>query len=152
MFELQLTEISHIIQQVFAPALLLAGIGSFLNVMAHRLSRVIDRARQIESEVAAGSEDDEPLNSARNILSLRARLISLAMGLATATAVIICGLIAMMFVDALLKISLMPLIEVVFIAAMLTLMASLIILIREVFIATAAIRRRGKPAAGRSAA
>lgn len=152
MFELQLTEISHIIQQVFAPALLLAGIGSFMNVMAHRLSRVIDRAREIEAEATADQDEEEPLASVRDVLSLRARLISRAMALSTATAVIICGLIALMFVDALLHISLMPVIALVFIGAMFTLMASLIVLIREVFIATTAIRSRGKPAAGRSAA
>lgn len=152
MFELQLTEISHIIQQVFAPALLLAGIGSFMNVMTHRMSRVIDRARQIEAECVAGQQDDEPLASAHRMLSLRARLISRAMALSTGAAVVICGLIALMFVDALLHISLMPVIALVFIGAMLMLMASLLVLIREVFLATTAIRRRGKPAAGRSAA
>lgn len=152
MFELQLTEISHVIQQVFAPALLLAGIGSFLNVMAHRLSRVIDRARQIEAERNACEPDEEPIVQARLLLSLRARLISRAMALSTAAAVIVCGLIALMFVDALIKASLMPLIAVVFIIAMLTLMLSLATLIREVFVATASIRRRGKPMASRSAA
>ena len=42
------TTVAQIIQLAVAPVFLLAGIGAFLNVCAGRLSRIVDRARQIE--------------------------------------------------------------------------------------------------------
>jgi len=41
--------IAHVIQQAIAPVFLLTGIGSLLSVMANRLTRIIERARLVET-------------------------------------------------------------------------------------------------------
>lgn len=46
-----ISAVAHVIQLSVAPVFLLAGIGSILNVLAHRLARVVDRARSIEAEL-----------------------------------------------------------------------------------------------------
>ena len=52
--------IAHTIQLAVAPVFMLAGIGSFLNVLAGRLVRVVDRARALEEIFSnlAGDERD----------------------------------------------------------------------------------------------
>ena len=46
------TTIAHQIQLAVAPVFLLAGIAGMINVLAHRLARVVDRSRQLESRAA----------------------------------------------------------------------------------------------------
>ena len=42
------SDMARTIQLAIAPVFLLAGIGAFLNVIAGRLARVVDRARHLE--------------------------------------------------------------------------------------------------------
>lgn len=46
------SDIAHTIQIAIPPVFMLAGIGSPLGVVVHRLGRVVDRARVIEAELA----------------------------------------------------------------------------------------------------
>ena len=54
------TTVAQIIQLAVAPVFLFAGIGAFLNVCAGRLSRIVDRARNVEPMLLAsrGAEHD----------------------------------------------------------------------------------------------
>jgi hypothetical protein len=54
-FELHTTEIARVLQAVIAPAFLFAGIGTFVNVMSQRLSRVVDLARDYDAAEASGA-------------------------------------------------------------------------------------------------
>ena len=141
MFDLHHTEISRVVQQVLAPAFLLAGIGTFLMMMTQRLARIIDRAREVAFETESPDESDE-LAALRDQLAIRARLIQQAIVLCALTAIIICALIAVMFIDTLLTYSLTRLIAITFAVAMVTLMSCLIFFVREVFVATASLRSR----------
>jgi len=47
LFPLDLGDIGHAIQLALTPVFLLTGIAGILNVMAGRLSRIIDRGRQL---------------------------------------------------------------------------------------------------------
>ncbi len=141
MFDLHHTEISRVVQQVLAPAFLLAGIGTFLMMMTQRLARIIDRAREVAFETESPDESDE-LAALRDQLAIRARLIQRAIVLCALTAIIICALIAVMFIDTLLTYSLTRLIAITFAVAMVTLMSGLIFFVREVFVATASLRSR----------
>ena len=141
MFDLHHTEISRVVQQVLAPAFLLAGIGTFLMMMTQRLARIIDRAREVAFETESPDESDE-LAALRDQLAIRARLIQRAIVFCALTAIIICALIAVMFIDTLLTHSLTRLIAITFAVAMVTLMSGLIFFVREVFVATASLRSR----------
>lgn len=149
MFNLHPTRIAELLQLVTAPAFLIAGIGTFISVLTTRLSRVLDRARE-EDELDGGDDDaTHETNPARvefdrrmrEVLALRARLISRAIALATGSAILVCLLIAALFADTLTSIDLSALIGLLFIATVFTLVAGLIVFLREVFVATAMLRR-----------
>ena len=44
----EVSQVAQTIQLAVAPIFLLAGVGAFLNVCAGRLSRIVDRARDLE--------------------------------------------------------------------------------------------------------
>lgn len=143
-FDLHLTQISRVVQMAIAPAFMLAGIGTFLNVMTTRLARVIDRALDLgrDGDLAAADEEEAAVARLRDMLARRAKLLNRAIALCTVAAVLICTLIAIMFLDALLRVDLSTAIILLFIVAMLTMISGLVLFMREVFVATAALRGR----------
>ena len=52
----EVSQVANTIQLAVAPIFLLAGVGAFLNVCAGRLSRIVDRARQLEPRILAWNE------------------------------------------------------------------------------------------------
>ena len=146
MFNLHPTRIAELLQLVTAPAFLIAGIGTLINVLTARLSRVVDRARDEFDEEEDPTREPNPQRiefdrRMRETLALRARLINRSMALATFSAILVCVLIAALFFDALTEIDLSLVIGLLFIATVFTLAGSLIVFIREVFVATAMLRR-----------
>ncbi len=141
MSDLHVTEIARVVQQVIAPAFMMAGIGTFLSVMAQRLARIIDRAREVSYD-ADDPDETADLAALRDQLAIRAKLIQRGIVLCTLAAIVICGLIALMFLDALIHDSLARLIGFVFIGVMGTMMVGLTYFLREVFVATASLRAR----------
>ena len=146
MFNLPPTRIAELLQLVTAPAFLIAGIGTLINVLTARLSRVVDRARDEFDEEEDPTREPNPQRiefdrRMRDTLALRARLINRSMALATFSAILVCVLIAALFFDALTEIDLSLVIGLLFIATVFTLAGSLIVFIREVFVATAMLRR-----------
>lgn len=147
MFELHTTEIARVLQAVIAPAFLLAGIGTFVNVMSQRLSRVVDLAREYDAAEASGAPTHYEATRAslserlHDGLAARARLMNLAIALSTAAAVMLCSLIALLFADALVSTDLSPLIVVAFLLAMGSLIGALATFLREVFVATKTLRK-----------
>jgi NADH:ubiquinone oxidoreductase subunit 3 (subunit A) len=129
--------IAHVIQLAIAPVFLLTGIASLLGVMANRLARVIDRARDIEEKLA-GLEADVAARAQRQltVLSTRARLASWAINFCTAAALLICADIATLFIDAFVGTQLRWLVGALFILTMVALIGGLISFLREVYLAT----------------
>jgi hypothetical protein len=58
--DLSVNTVAEIVRLALAPVFLLSGIGAFLNVLASRLSRIVDRSRDVGSLVLAsrGAEHD----------------------------------------------------------------------------------------------
>jgi hypothetical protein len=147
MFELHTTEIARVLQAAIAPAFLLAGIGTFVNVMSQRLSRVVDLAREYdvaEADGAATHYEATRVSLSERVhdrLAERAQLMNRAIALSTAAAVMLCALIALLFLDALVHIDLSSVIVVAFLLAMGSLIAALGTFLREVFKATTTLRK-----------
>ncbi|KAF0219631.1 MAG: hypothetical protein FD174_1886 [Geobacteraceae bacterium] len=134
-------EVAHVIQLAVAPVFLLTGIGTMLNVMANRLGRVIDRARVLEARVESSPpEVGAALHRNLAILSLRAKLIGHAITLCTATALLVCTIIAILFLGNFLQFNISIPVALLFIIAMLSLVLGLLVFLREIFIATASLR------------
>lgn len=140
MEESAITTMAHVIELAVAPVFLLTGIGAMLAVMTNRLGRIVDRARRIEVLLRDPATKTEQRHTELTQLARRARLISLSIGLCTLTALLICGVIAVLFLGAFLDFDAAVIVALLFIAAMLAFIAALLGFLREVLLATAALR------------
>ena len=133
--------IAHAIQLSIAPVFLLTGIAGLLNVMATRLARVIDRARQIEQ---IWSDLDEPARNMARVevtdLERRRHLASWAINFSTSAALLVCLVIVTLFVDEFFSRDLKWTAGVLFVGAMLALIGGLFSFLREVYLATRVVR------------
>jgi hypothetical protein len=139
--ETAVTTVGHAIQLSVAPVFLLSGIGAMLAVMTNRLARVVDRARAVE----AGLPDAAPgelLSSHGHLrtFSRRAKFINFAITFCTITALLVCAVVATLFIGAFLHFDAAVPVAILFIGAMSTFFAGLLCFLREIFIATASLR------------
>lgn len=129
-----LGEVGHIIQLAIAPVFLLTGVGTNLLVLTNRLARIIDRSRVLEDKLEEGAE--RALDLELDILFSRARKINRAITLSTTCALLICLVVAALFLGDAFELRLGTLIAALFVLAMVALTASFVYLLREIFMAT----------------
>jgi hypothetical protein len=131
-----LSDIAHVIQLAIAPVFLLTAVGTLLNVLASRLGRAVDRRRLLTAAIP--TLEDSLGAPAREELACLARRISVIYGsitLAVVCALLICLLIAVAFLDALISADLARLVAILFMLAMLGLIGSLALFLREIYLA-----------------
>ena len=131
-----LSDIGHVIQLAIAPVFLLTAIATILNVLAGRLARAVDRRRVLA--VALLKLEGEIASLAKQELEYelrRIRLVYLAISMAVFAALLVAALISLAFIDPFVQLDFTKLIAVLFILAMVALVASLAILLREIFYA-----------------
>jgi len=132
-------DITRIIQLAVAPVFLLTAIGTILSALNNRLGRIVDRRRVLEDRVRkAPTQQEQPDPADVSELVLLARRISLiyhAIVLAIVCALCICMLVASAFLGVFVELDLARLIGTLFILAMVALIGSLWMLLREVFLA-----------------
>lgn len=136
---LQVSDIAHVVQLSVAPVFLLTGIGAMLSVLSFRLGRAVDRARVLES-ILPGLADQPRIDAMHGelcVLSRRTQLINRAITLCTASALLVCLVIMVLFIGALIGLNVGMAIAVLFILSMVTLISSLLIFLREIQLATA---------------
>ena len=115
---------------------LLSAIAMFLNVLTNRLGRVIDRTRVLEDKLENRPKSGAAaLHSELATLSKRAKLIDYAITLSTTTSLLVCAVIAILFLDF-LNFDINITVMVLFITAMLSLVLALLCLLREILTAT----------------
>lgn len=133
--------IAHTIQLAVAPVFLLTGVSALLGVFTTRLARIVDRARHLEAEHphATGAEA-RLMHEELNALAARARLVNVAISLATGTAIMVCLVIVLLFASSLVSTPLSAAVPALFIIAMLSLVSALAIFLREILVATATLR------------
>lgn len=120
------TDIAHAIQLSVAPVFLLAGIAGFLNMLAGRLARVVDRSRKIiDIFTPDGHPDHDQQVWELRVLDRRIGYINRAIFLCTASAVAICLVVAGLFIAALAGLSSGRVMAFAFILAMGLLMLGL---------------------------
>jgi len=131
--------IAHTIQLAVAPVFLLTGIGAILAVLTGRLGRIIDRSRVLNSRrLTTKKEEIEAIDSELRIHEMRSWNINWAIGLSTACALLVCVVIALLFMQEFISVNGLP-IAVLFITAMACLITALIFFLREIYLATAKI-------------
>ena len=141
--ETRVSEIAEIIQSALGPVFLLAGIGAFLNVCTGRLSRIVDRARQIEPLLlgSRGTDHERYLREIR-ILDRRMALVGRAIWLAVLAAVLICLVVVLLFAGTLVSGHFGTAIAVLFMACMVLLGSGFAIFLVETQVGSRAVRVR----------
>ncbi|MEY3263418.1 MAG: putative rane protein [Pseudomonadota bacterium] len=136
--EIRLGEIGHIIQLSIAPVFLLTGVGTNMLVLTNRLARIIDRSRALEErgESVDIQMPDERREQEMEILFRRAQKINRAITLSTTCALLICVVVAALFLGDALNLRLGTVIATLFVLAMVALTGSFIYLLREILLAT----------------
>jgi len=134
-------DVAGAIQLALAPVFLLTGIAGLLSVMAGRLARIIDRGRAFtEGRVPAASSEDASLDLERQNLERRRRLTSVAITSCTIAALLVCMVIAVLFVEIMIQAPLKWLIGALFTVAMFALVIGLTYFLREVHLAMQTVR------------
>jgi hypothetical protein len=143
--DLSVNTVAEIVRLALAPVFLLSGIGAFLNVLAARLSRIVDRSRQIEPMLLAsrGTEHDRWIMDLR-ILDRRMRLISWATALSVSSAILTCLVVILLFSANLVRTRLGTEIAWLFIGSMLTIGTGFAVFLWETTIAGRAVRVRSE--------
>ena len=136
----QISDIGHVISLAIAPVFLLSGVGTMLMVMTNRLARIIDRARMLEDRLDVGYSDEHM--DELDVLYQRSRLINIAIALSTACALLVCLVIAMLFVGDTTKLALGQSIAACFVISMAAQIGSFVYLLREILIASKSLRWR----------
>lgn len=125
--------VTHAIQQSVAPVFLLTGVGSLLGVLTSRLGRIVDRHRAL---LALASHGEGGYRPEMTLLQRRSRLIHKAITFCTICALLICVVIALLFVAVELSTDLSTAVAAFFVLAMLSLIAGLLCFLREISLAT----------------
>ena len=135
--------IAQTIQLSMAPVFMLAGIATLLNVLAGRLSRVIDRARSLEAlhPRSSGPEHDRHVWELR-LLDRRMTIINASLFLAVTSAIMTCLVVALLFVASLVRLHMGTVVALSFILAMALLISALIGFMIEVRVSLRAIHIR----------
>src|SRR5262245_9282283 len=96
-------DIAHAIQLALAPVFLLTGIAGLLNVMASRLSRIIDRGRRLTETPGSINLPPEQVDAELRSLDRRRHYVGVAITACTVSALLVCLVIAMLFMEVLLN-------------------------------------------------
>jgi hypothetical protein len=141
--ETAVAEVALIIQTVLAPVFLLAGIGAFLNACTGRLSRIVDRTRQIEPDLlrSRGADHDRLLAEIRT-LDRRIVLVGRAIWLSVLAALLTCLVVVLLFAGTLVSGHFGTAIAVLFIACMVALGAAFAVFLVETRLGNQAVRVR----------
>ena len=138
---IEVVDIAHAIQLALAPVFLLSGIWVFLGVLASRLARIVDRARNMETELRVPeARDTDRIRSQLQALSRRARYINIAITLGTIAALLVAIVIALLFSSTFIPLNLAPPLALLFVLAMCALVAAFVSFLIEVRVAIAVLR------------
>jgi hypothetical protein len=135
------TDIARLIQLAIAPVFLLTAVGTMIGVLSTRLGRAVDRSRALEDRLRQMQPEGQKLaREELALLSRRVRLVYGAIVLAVICALFVGLLIAVAFVDAFIGFDLSKFIGMMFIGAMVAFIFSLLVFLREIFLAVTSAR------------
>ena len=129
------------LRDAIGPVILISGVGLLLLTMTNRLGRAIDRARQLKTEMPRRTEAErEQVQTQVAIIYQRAKLIRLSITLAALSALLAAALVVTLFLTALLQWQNGWPVSLIFIACMISLIASLVTFIRDINLSLRALK------------
>jgi hypothetical protein len=142
---LSVNTVAEIVRLAVAPVFLLSGIASFVNVCTSRLSRIVDRSREVEPKLLAsrGLEHDRWLGELRT-LDRRMNLVSWAISLSVLSAALICAVVVLLFSANLSRLHVATAIALLFIGSMVAIGVGFAIFLVETRVGSRAVRVRSE--------
>lgn len=139
-FGADLAAVISVLQTALTPAFLLVAVGSLLNVLTGRLSRIVDRSRDLQRQYAEtdGQAHERVVRELR-IIEKRMRVVGSSILYAVLSAISVCVEIAVLFLMGLTQFSAAWVAVAVFMLALALLSACLFQFVREIRLATYAI-------------
>lgn len=131
--------VSELIKLSVAPVFLLAAVAGLLNVFIGRLTRIMDQVYKLDRQEQNGNITKQMI-SRRKFLTMRMSNINLAIFFCTTTGLLIALVILTMFLSTMFHFNTSLVIAVLFILAMLSLIVSLFVFLKEIHYTTSFIR------------
>lgn len=133
-------DLVRLIPVVSGPVVLMSGVGLVLLTMTNRFGRIIDRGRRVVDlmETAADPAQRELLRRQLVTLRRQAALMRVAVSLIVLAVLLIAMLILVLFVGMSRGVALVATVQVLFVSALLAMIAGLGFFLREILLSTAA--------------
>lgn len=135
-----ISTISSLIQLSVAPVFLLAGVAGLLNVFTSRLTRTIDKFEAIDKLITDNETQDKPCTQEhkyllirRGFLLMRIQNTNWAIFFATITGLMVALVIISVFFSSIVGVHNALFISITFILAMIFLIISLVLFLREIY-------------------
>ena len=139
--ETHIPEITSVIQLAVAPVFMLTAVGTIIAALNIRLGRAVDRRRVLEEGLAAlstGQLEDARAELAQ--IARRIRYVYLSIVCSVLSGLFVCLLIAGAFIGAFVAADLTRMVAALFVLAVASLTASLLLFLREIFLAVSTPR------------
>jgi hypothetical protein len=138
-----LASVTSILQTALTPAFLLVAIGTLLNIFVVRLSRIVDRSRDLQAQHpnTTGREHELVVDELR-IVEKRLSVVSASILFSVLATIAVCIIIALLFLMGLAGLNMGPAIVATFMLALALTAISLLCFVREVQLANHNIRVR----------
>lgn len=142
---LSVNTVADVVRIAIAPVFLLSGIAAFVNVCTSRLSRIVDRSRDIEPKLLAsrGREHERWLGEL-HVLDRRMRLVSWAISLSVLSAVLICAVVVLLFSASITRLHVATAIALLFIGSMTAIGLGFSVFLVETRVGSRAVRVRSE--------
>ena len=136
--------VAELIKLSVAPVFLIAAVAGLLNVFTGRLTRIIDKVDKLEEEQESGRSpfSEARLRKRHRFLTMRMKNTNLAIFFCAITGLLVALVIVTMFLSSVFSFHSSNVISILFILAMLCLIFSLLVFLREIYYTTYFIRSK----------
>lgn len=133
--------IAQTIQLALAPVFMLVAIGNIMNILSHRLGRIVDRSRLLQERHSetSGVEHDMVVREIR-LVDRRIHLVGKAMLALVLSGISVGVVVVLLFAEEFVELRLQPVIAGAFLVAIGLIMWALLLFLRETREASAALR------------
>ena len=138
----QVDAIAHAIQLAVTPVFLLAGVGAILSVLANRLARIVDRGRVLHDRRHQDPSEARDIDAELAVIHRRMQVVNTAISLCTLCALLICSVVAVLFLGTITARGNAAPIAILFIASMTCLIGALLAFLIEIYLATVKVPLR----------
>ena len=140
-YEPHIPEISAVIQLAIAPVFMLTAVGTIISALSIRLGRAVDRRRDLEADLPRMQPEEKPsAHQELEVIARRIRFVYLSILSAVISGLFVSVLIFGAFMASFLRADISYTIGAMFALAVLALTVSLLLFLREIFLAVSTPR------------